>query len=172
LIWLSLSTLIARLTKRPSFARNKRRAVQAVAIAVVVLIVLVALGGVYYFVVYNKPATVGNFSERIKIDIGGYYYNTTDPTNNIPGAFYPENFNVSQGAHITLFITNTDNMTHGLAVPKFGVDTGPMKGNATTTISFVATPTGNYTYVEPSSDCGGGNCDANDTFVGWFLVQP
>ena len=147
---------------------------QTVAIAVVVLVALVAVGGIYYFVVYNKPTTVGGFSERIKIDIGGYFYNTTDPSQSVPAAFYPENFNVSQGAHITLFITNQDNLTHGLAVPKFNVDTGPMKPNATATLSFVATPTGNYTYVEPSSDCGGGNCDSNATlasFIGWFLVQ-
>jgi heme/copper-type cytochrome/quinol oxidase subunit 2 len=149
-------------------------AVQTVAIAIVVLIALVAVGGIYYFVVYNKPASIGNFSERIRMDIGGYYYNATDPSQSVPAAFYPENFNVSLGAHITLFITNQDNLTHGLAIPQFNVDTGPMMPNATTTLSFVATPTGNYTYTESSNDCGGGNCDTNSTLaslIGWFLVQ-
>jgi hypothetical protein len=164
--------LTARLSKRPSFA-GKRRAVQATAVAVVVLVALVAVGGIYYFAVYNKPAAAGSFSERIKIDIGGYFYNTTDPSQSVPGAYYPGSFNVSQGAHITLIVRNTDNLTHGLAVAAFHVDTGPMGANVTTDLTFVASAVGNYTYSEPSSDCGGGSCDSNSSlaaFTGWFLV--
>ncbi len=142
-------------------------------VAIVVVVVIAISGAYYYFEVYSKPTTTGYFSERVRVDIGGYDYNTTDPANSLPAAYYPSSFNVTVGAHITLSITNTDNMTHGLAVPAFHVDTGPMGPNATTTLSFVASPVGNYTYSEPSSDCGGGGCDSNQSLAaltGWFLV--
>jgi heme/copper-type cytochrome/quinol oxidase subunit 2 len=142
-------------------------------VAVIIVIIVALSGAYYYFAVYSKPSGGGYFSERVRIDIGGYYYNASDPSNSVPAAYYPNSFNVSEGAHVTLSITNTDNMTHGLAVPQFKVDTGPMQPNATTTLTFVASPVGNYTYSEPSSDCGGGNCDSNSTtddLTGWFLV--
>ena len=140
----------------------------------VVLVVLIAVGAVYYYEeVYNKPA-VGNFSERIVVQIGAYYYNATDPSESVPATYYPDNFTVGLGAKIDLVITNLDNVTHGLAVPHFSVDTGPMQPNATVTLSFVASPTGNYTFSEPAADCGGGACDSNSSladFSGWFVVN-
>lgn len=131
---------------------------------------LIALSGLYYFAVYSKPTT-GYFSENIIIQIGGAIQNSTDPAASILATYYPDNFTVANGAHITLVITNTDNITHGLAVPKFNLDTGEMKPNGTMMLSFVASPPGNYTYSEPSADCGGGNCDAGQAMSGWFLVK-
>jgi heme/copper-type cytochrome/quinol oxidase subunit 2 len=143
------------------------------AIAIAALVVVAAVAGIYYFAVYNKPSSGGGFSERVKIDIGGFFYNSTDPSNSVPAAYYPPNFNVSIGATVNLVIRNTDNMTHGLAVPGFNIDTGAMAPNATKILTFVASRAGNYTYTEPNSDCGGGTCDSNETLAdltGWFLV--
>jgi heme/copper-type cytochrome/quinol oxidase subunit 2 len=138
-------------------------------IGAIIVAALIALSGVYYFAVYNKPSS-GYFSERIRIEIGGAIYNATDPTQSLLATYYPDNFTVAKGAHITLAITNEDNITHGLAVPQFNIDTGQMKPNATTTLSFVANPVGTYTYEEPTADCGGGNCDAGQSMNGTFHV--
>ncbi len=141
-------------------------------LAAIAIVVLIALSGVYYYLaVYSKPSS-GFFSENVVISIGGYFYNSTDPAASVPAAYYPSYFVVARGAHITLVITNTDNMTHGLAVPNFNVDTRAMKPNATVSLSFVANPPGNYTYYEPAADCGGGNCDAGATLNGTFTVSP
>jgi Cupredoxin-like domain len=139
-------------------------------IGAIVIVIIVAISGLYYFAVYNKPST-GYFSENVIIQIGGPIINSTDPGASIPATYYPDNFTVADGAHITLVITNTDNVPHGLAVPKFGLDTEEMKPNATIMLSFVASPPGNYTYSEPSADCGGGNCDAGQAMTGWFVVK-
>jgi len=160
-------------TAAPASAQGSKPSTQMGAIVVALLIVVVAIAGVYYFAVYSKPASTGGFSERVRIDIGGYYYNSTDPSQSTPAGYYPPNFNVSVGATVTLFITNTDNVTHGLSVPKFNVDTGPMMPNATATLTFTTRTAGNYTYSEPVADCGGGSCDSNSSLAdmtGWFLV--
>ena len=171
----------ARLSRRPSNWRRRRATVAAprparakssrTQVLAIVIVVLLALGGLYYYYsIYNKPSS-GYFSERVRIDIGGALYNSTDPAASILATYYPENFTVAKGAHITLAVTNTDNVTHGLAVPKFGIDTGRMQPNTTAMLSFVANSDGNYTYSEPSADCGGGNCDAGQAMAGWFLIQ-
>ncbi len=153
-------------------AGRRRPAIQTVAVAIGLVVLVAAVGGVYYFAFYSTPSSPPYFQERILIEIGGAYYNATDPASNTPASYYPSNFNVSSGAHVTLFIQNEDNFTHGLAVPHFNVDTGAMKPGSNTTLSFVASPVGNYSYYEPRSDCGGGSCDANQSLVGWFLVVP
>lgn len=149
-----------------------RSAIQTVAVAIGLVVLVAAVGGVYYFAFYSNQGGSPYFNENILIEIGGAYYNATDPANSTPAAYYPSNFNVSVGAHVTFLIQNEDNLTHGLAVPHFNVDTGPMAPHSNTTLSFVASPVGNYSYYEPHADCGGGNCDANQSLVGWFLVVP
>jgi heme/copper-type cytochrome/quinol oxidase subunit 2 len=139
-------------------------------IAAIAIVVIIAVAGIYYLAVYNKPST-GYFSENVIIQIGGALVNATDPAASVPATYYPENFTVADGAHITLVITNTDNVTHGLAVPHFNLDTGAMQPNETIDLSFVASPPGNYTYTEPAADCGGGGCDAGQALTGWFVVK-
>jgi len=137
--------------------------VSKVELGAVVLVLLVAVAGVLYYVVYKSNS--GNYyGEQIDIQIGGRYLST-------PATYYPQNFTVNLGEHITLVIQNSDNLTHGLAIPSFGLDTGQIKPNGTATLSFVASKDGNYSYSEPSEDCGGGNCDAGQSLNGWFLVQ-
>lgn len=126
------------------------------------VIALVAFAAVAYYAL-NRPSS-GYYGEQVVIQIGG-------AVGSIPATYYPGNFTVSLGEHITLLVENTDNITHGLAIPSFNVDTGEIKPNGTATVSFVATPAGNYTYDEPKADCGGGNCDAGQALSGWFEVQ-
>ena len=38
-------------------------------------------------------------------------------------------------------------------------------------VSFVTNAVGNFTYDEPSADCGGEACDAGQALVGWFVVN-
>jgi heme/copper-type cytochrome/quinol oxidase subunit 2 len=172
---------MARLNERPLRWRRRRATAAApkpesksskAQIAAVVIIALIVIGGAYYYFAVYSSSSSGSFSERIRIEIGGYFYNSTDPANSVPASYYPSNFTVARGAHITLVITNEDNKTHGLAAPQFNIDTGPMKPNSTATLSFVANPVGNYTYSEPSADCGGGNCDAGQDLNGTFTVAP
>lgn len=151
-------------------AAGRKMKMSGIQIGAIVIIVIIALSGLYYFAVYNKPST-GYFSENVIIDIGGALVNSTDPSASVPATYYPDNFTVANGAHITLVITNTDDIPHGLAVPNFNIDTGEMKPNATVMLSFVASPSGNYTYSEPSADCGGGSCDSGQAMTGWFVVK-
>jgi heme/copper-type cytochrome/quinol oxidase subunit 2 len=170
------------LSSRPSKWRRRRATMAApkpakaskssgMQMAAIVIVALVALSGVYYFAVYSKPSA-SFFSERVIIQIGGAVINTTDPSQNTPATYYPNEFVVGKGAHVTLVISNLDNITHGLAVPSFNVDTGMMQPNATVNLSFVANPVGNYTFIEPAADCGGGNCDAGQSLNGTFTVSP
>lgn len=142
-------------------------------IAAVVIAALILVSGFYYFAVYNKPSKE-YASERIVVQIAAAYYNSSDPNNlngmNSPGTYYPNSFIVPLGDHVSMVITNTDNVTHGLAVQSFSLDTGPMRPNATVTLQFVAAPLGNITFYEPKADCGGGNCDAGQEYNGTITV--
>lgn len=141
--------------------------------AAVVVVALLVVSGIFYFGVYTKPSK-GYATERIVVQIAAAYYNASDPDNlngmNSPGTYYPNSFDVPLGDHVSLVITNTDNMTHGLAVPKFNLDTGLMRPNATVTLEFVAAPLGNITFYEPHADCGGGSCDSGQQYNGTITV--
>jgi len=73
---------------------------------------------------------------------------------------------------VFLVVQNLDNLTHGLAIKGYNVDTGQIKPNATTTLTFVANQVGNFTVYEPATDCGGGKCDSNATLTGVMSVVP
>jgi len=140
------------------------------AVVAIVIVAILVVSAAYYFAVYQKPSS-GGFTERIIMGIGGAYYNATDPSASLPATYYPDNFTVPKGASVILAVTNSDNLTHGLAVPQFNVDTGPLKPNASVDITFTPSGPGNYTYYEPAADCGGGNCDSGQDLTGWFVVE-
>jgi heme/copper-type cytochrome/quinol oxidase subunit 2 len=148
---------------------GRRSSLSGMQIAAVIIIVIIAVSAIYYFAVYSKPKNY--LSENILIEIGGPIYNATDPSASIPAAYYPSNFTVAQGDHITFVVHNEDNVTHGFAVREYNVDTGVIQANQTKMVSIVTNLVGNFTYYEPSADCGGGNCDANADLVGWFVVN-
>jgi heme/copper-type cytochrome/quinol oxidase subunit 2 len=137
-------------------------------IIAIVLVAIIAFGGLAYFSVYNKPSTA-YFGETITIQIYGAIVNSTT---NIPGSYAYDNFTAYKGEHVVLKVWNTDNVTHGLAIPKYNLDTGPLQPNATATLAFVPNQVGNFTWDEPSTDCGGGSCDTgpNWAMTGTFQV--
>jgi hypothetical protein len=140
--------------------------------AAIVIVALVAIAGIAYVAVNDKPKNYYGFT--VSLWMYGAIQNSTGPgvCCNIPASYDPTNFTVPAGTHITLDINNSDTLTHGLAVPAFNVDTGPMKPNSTAVLTFTVPTAGNYTYDEPPADCGGGNCDAGQAFQGFILVTP
>ena len=78
---------------KPSGAKSSKTQIVAV-----VIIALIALSGAYYyFAIYNKPST-GYFSERIRIDIGGAFINSTDPRQEPPGDLLSGELHSRQGS--------------------------------------------------------------------------
>jgi hypothetical protein len=131
-------------------------------IGAIVIAALIAIAGIAYFEVYDKPSK-GYFAEQLTIEIGRGASNET-------ASYVPGNFTVAQGEHVSLAVENYDNSTHGLAIPGFDVNTGGIAPNGTMVISFIPNALGNFTFSEPSSDCGGGTCDAGQNLAGWFVV--
>lgn len=132
-------------------------------VGAIVIAVIVAISAVAYFTVYDKPSP-GYFSEQLTVQIGRSASNAT-------ATYLPDNFTLSQGEHVSLVVQNTDNSAHGLAIPKFNQNTGEIAANGTATIAFVPNVVGNFTFDEPSTDCGGGTCDAGQALTGWFFVN-
>jgi len=141
--------------------------VEAAAIAIVAII---AIAGIAYVGTSSKKTNY--FGVTITVQIYGAIDNSTGPgvCCTIPASYDPYNFTVPVGTHLTLKVENTDNVTHGLAVPNWNLDTGPLKPNATAVLTLTASTAGNYTYDEPSVDCGGTGCDVGQALTGWFLV--
>lgn len=141
-------------------------------VGAIVIIALIAISAAAYVGVYNRPKSYNG--STIQVWMYGAFDNSTGPgvCCNFRAGYDPENFTVPQGTHITLNILNSDNETHGLAIPSFGLDTGPLKPGATAVLTFTVTALGNYTYTEPTADCGGGSCNAGQAFNGFFLVRP
>lgn len=159
----SNSEVLGRASAAPAPAPAGKSKVSRTQIIAVLIIALVAFAAVAYYAL-NRPSSSNYYGEQVVVQIGGAVGST-------PATYYPGNFTVSVGEHITLLVENTDNKTHGLAIPSFSLDTGAIKPNGTATLTFVASPAGNYTYNEPSADCGGGSCDAGQALSGWFEVQ-
>lgn len=162
-------------TAATSAGPSKSSKVTNIEIAAVVLVVIIAISGLYYYADVYKKSSPANYGVIIHVEIAGYFH--PNSTYSLAGSYYPggmgTNFTVALGDHVNMIVTNEDNLTHGLAVPQFNVDTGPLSPDKSVTLSFVATPVGNYTMTEPKADCGGGNCDSNSTmadYTGWFLV--
>ncbi len=59
----------------------------------------------------------------------------------------PEVIVVNKGDTVVLNVTNPRGSVHGLEVPAFGIDTGPLEPRGgTATIEFIAAEAGTYTY--------------------------
>lgn len=142
-------------------------------IAAVVIVLLIAIAGIAYVEESSKPKS-NYYGFTVSMWIYGAIDNSTGPgvCCTIPASYDPDNFTIPVGTHVTLDINNSDTLTHGLAIPSFNLDTGPMKPNSTTVLTFTANTAGNFTYDEPAADCGGGSCDAGQELNGFFIVTP
>lgn len=60
--------------------------------------------------------------------------------------FAPANFTVKEGQHVALVFVNGDIAPHNLQIPTFSVNTGIVKGGATTRVSFVPDKVGTFAF--------------------------
>jgi heme/copper-type cytochrome/quinol oxidase subunit 2 len=118
---------------------------------VAVLIVAVVAGGAYFSGAFG-PSKSQSQSSSQTVDvtiIGGVGVGTVD-------TFVPDNFTVTKGQNVTLVVQNTDDNTHGVEIPQFGVNSGLILPGDTVRLSFLANQTGVFRYQEPPGDCKGG----------------
>jgi len=105
----------------------------------VILIVIVAAGILAYYQFASTPQVK---TETIKIDIKAVMQNGVERH-----IFDPATVTVHKGDHIVLIITNTDELLHGIVIPKLSLDTGALKENQQAKLEFDATAIGTYTML-------------------------
>lgn len=89
--------------------------------------------------------------------------------------YVPANVTVRQGQVVTLVVFNTDDNTHGLAIPSLNVDTGIIKHGITARVTFTADKVGTFAWDEPPGYCTGGNgniCNSSQDLKGSLTVMP
>lgn len=113
-----------------------------------VLVVAVVASGAYLSGAFNSKSSSNSETVDMQI-VGGVGVGTVD-------TYVPDNFTVTYGKNVTLAISNTDDNSHGISIPQFGVNNTLILPGATARISFVANKTGTFEYTEPPGDCKGG----------------
>jgi len=136
---------------------------------VLVAVIAVALvAGAYYASAQNSSnSSATSITVNIQI-VGGVGAGTVD-------TYSPDNFTVTEGQHVTLVVLDSDDNTHGLIIPQFGVDTGIIQSGASVRVQFVANQAGNYTFYEPAGYCTGGfgnACNSIQKMSGTMTVLP
>jgi plastocyanin len=114
---------------------------RALTVAVVVIVLVVAPA------LYLYTSTPSTNSVEVNMQIVG------DGTD----YYLPANVTVKQGQVVTLAVFNSDDNTHGLAIPAFNVDTGIIKHGITARVTFTANKVGTFPFYEPPGYCTGGN---------------
>ncbi len=132
---------------------------KVLAAALVFLVLFVAPAA--YLSLSNKP---GN-SVTVSVEIVG------DDTDR----FVPSDVVVTQGQVVTFAVFNSDDNTHGLAIPAFNMDTGIIKHGITVRFTFTADKAGTFLFDEPPGYCTGGNgnvCNSVQDLRGNLTVLP
>jgi heme/copper-type cytochrome/quinol oxidase subunit 2 len=135
-------------------------------LAAVVLVAVIA-GGAYF----SQSSTPKPSTKTQEVDlqiIGGVGVGTVD-------TYVPDNFTVTEGNNVTLVIQNTDDNTHGLEIPQFGINSGIILPGVTDRVWFIANQTGIFKYQEPPGDCKGGFggvCNSVQHMWGYITVSP
>jgi len=89
--------------------------------------------------------------------------------------YVPANVTVRQGQVVTFAVFNTDDNTHGLAIPAFNADTGIIKKGITARFTFTADKVGTFPWDEPPGYCTGGAgnvCNSAQDLKGNLTVTP
>ena len=89
--------------------------------------------------------------------------------------YVPANVTVRLGQVVTFSVFNSDDNTHGLAIPAFNVDTGIIKHGITAQVTFTANKVGTFPWDEPPRYCTGGNgnvCNSAQDLRGNLTVIP
>jgi plastocyanin len=133
-------------------------------IALIVVGVMVAASAYYLF---SSTASNQSSSNAVEVNVqvvgdGTDYY-------------VPANVTVKLGQVVTFAVFNTDDNTHGLAIPAFNVDTGIIKHGITARVTFTADKVGTFPWDEPVGYCTGGNgnvCNSAQDLKGSLTVAP
>jgi hypothetical protein len=132
----------SRLVKLSSTSLNSK----SLALIAVIVLAVIASGG-YVSGMFGRSCS---HCQTVDVQIiGGVGVGTVD-------TFVPDNFTVTAGNNVTLAISNTDDNTHGIAIPQFGVKNTLILPGDTARIWFIANETGIFRYSEPPGDCKGG----------------
>jgi uncharacterized cupredoxin-like copper-binding protein len=117
---------------------------RAVILAIVIVAIL-AVSGAYYF-----TTVLGGTADSVTVNI-----EVTNGTtqNGAADIFEPRNFTVTEGQHVTIVFSNTDDGPHELAIPPFGVNTGIVQGGSTVRVIFTPNQIGTFAYYEPPGVC-------------------
>jgi len=89
--------------------------------------------------------------------------------------YVPASVTARLGQVVTFSVFNTDDNTHGLAIPAFNLDTGIIKHGITAHFTFTADRLGTFQWVEPPGYCTGGNgnvCNSAQDLKGNLTVMP
>jgi heme/copper-type cytochrome/quinol oxidase subunit 2 len=165
---------VRALSKRfyPARIAGRRLVSRNTLVLVVVIIAALVGSGAYYA---QTISSANNAANTITIDItivGGI---PGTPNANTTDTYSPDSFTVTKGEHVNLAVLNTDDNTHGLAIPQFKVDTGIIPPGNTFRLSFVADQTGTFQYYEPAGYCGSGVgnvCNSAQHMTGNMTVLP
>jgi plastocyanin len=132
---------------------------RAAIVCVVILVLVVAPA--YYLYTLNQSSNAVQVNIQIVGDGTDYYV--------------PANVTVRLGEVVTLAVFNSDDNTHGLAIPAFGVDTGVIKSGITARVTFTASRLGTFPFSEPAGYCTGGRgnvCNSVQDLHGNLTVVP
>jgi heme/copper-type cytochrome/quinol oxidase subunit 2 len=134
-------------------------------VLIAVLVVAVIASSAYLSGSFGSKSTTNTQTVDLQI-IGGVGVGTVD-------TYVPANFTVTEGKNVTLAISNTDDNTHGIAIPQFGVQNTIIPPGDTGRVWFIANQTGSFKYAEPPGDCKGGYggvCNSVQHMWGWITV--
>lgn len=97
-------------------------------------------------------------------------------TGSPPGvaSYSPDKLSLVEGVRVNLVVSNGDRVTHGIAIPAFGVSSGAIPAGDTVRFSFTPEMSGNFTFDEPPGSCAasGGACDSRAQMAGIVTVVP
>src|ERR1700730_2615944 len=131
--------------------------------ALIVAAVVIVLVAAPAFYLYSSSQSSNSVTFGIQIVGDGTDY------------YVPANVTVRQGQVVTFAVFNTDDNTHGLAIPAFKVDTGIIKHGITVRVTFTADKIGTFPWDEPPGYCTGGNgnlCNSAQDLRGNLYVIP
>ena len=131
------------------------------ALILAVVFIVLAVAPAYYLYAISRSSDSVEVNIQIVGDGKDYYV--------------PDNVIVRQGQVVTLAVFNTDDNTHGLAIPALNVDTGIVRHGVTARVTFTAEKLGTFAWDEPPGYCTGGNgnvCNSAQDLKGNLTIIP
>jgi hypothetical protein len=122
-------------------------------ILAVVIVVILGGSGTYYFTTVDSSTCLNCVTVNMLGSTPGLYGQNATLH---PDAFYPLNFTVKQGQHVTIAFDNTDDGPHEMVLPAYNVDTGIVQGGQTVRVSFTADKVGVFPFYQPAGACNAG----------------